>query len=97
MTPLAPVPAADARSARALAAIVVERTRLQSALTRAEAEVPRDPDERRDALRRRVDALAAEVAAAEHEVRALRASWSWRLTAPLRWVAARLPGGGRRP
>jgi glycosyltransferase involved in cell wall biosynthesis len=46
--------------------------------------------------RERVRALEEQLAAAHHDARALRASSSWRLTAPLRWLHRRL-GAGRRP
>jgi DNA repair exonuclease SbcCD ATPase subunit len=39
--------------------------------------------------------LTSKAADLEHEVSALRGSWSWRLTAPLRALYARVAGGRR--
>ncbi len=65
----------------------------RSAPARAAATGPHPahvPDDRSD----RIAQLEHALAAARHDLRALRASFSWRLTAPLRAVHARLRGRG---
>ena len=42
-----------------------------------------------------VAALQAESARLQHDLDCLRGSWSWRLTAPLRWLGGALRGHGR--
>src|SRR5687767_15124858 len=96
-----PVPRVDHRDewARQMAAVLCEQLQLQRRLVRLEQDGAVRGDDalddlvpslarERDALEAAVAAAAAELAAAEHEVAALRASWSWRLTAPIRHVAS---------
>ncbi len=40
------------------------------------------------------DRLVHQVGELNREVAALRTSWSWRITGPLRWLYSRLSGGG---
>lgn len=53
-----------------------------------EPETGPKPDPEPDLQAMELSATRARVADLEHQVRALRASWSWRLTAPLRWFGA---------
>jgi hypothetical protein len=46
----------------------------------------------RDGLQATRDDLAAHIALLDRQLAEMRASWAWRLTAPLRWVVSRLSG-----
>lgn len=62
----------------------VERSRAEAGLSRAQAALEEEV--------RRVEARTAELSAARHDASDLRASWSWRLTRPLRQIVGALRG-----
>ena len=77
-----------------LAALKREVNRLRTALNNSIAQCDVLVRER-DALRTRLDGLAADGALLGEEVRLLRASRSWRLTRPLRLLSATIRGAPR--
>lgn len=84
------IAAEGARLRAALDERRAETTRLQRELDARWGELARAAEEiaARDAERARLAAAAAELDSAAREIAAIRASRSWRWTAPLRWLAA---------
>lgn len=64
--------------------IITEKTRHEPAALSAARDGTGARDQHEEARSRQLDALHAEYARAMNEIRDLRQSWSWRLTAPLR-------------
>jgi CelD/BcsL family acetyltransferase involved in cellulose biosynthesis len=84
----------DARLRRTIFALQREKSRLEAAMPEPPAAEPSAPRSA-DVASPEAETLRLALAAARHDARMLRASWSWRLTAPLRAAAELLRCGQR--